>query len=102
MMPTPRKYACAAERQAAYRRRLAEQTQAQSKTIAIPAVPGHRRWQAMRNQCLFILNAAVGEMQAYHDQRSEQWRDSERGEALTDMMESIAEIVAALQDLDPA
>lgn len=98
-MPTPRKYTCAAERQAAYRRRLA-QSQAQSKMNQIPVVPGHRRWRAMRNQCISILNEARGEMQAYSDQRSEQWRDSERGEALVEMMESMAEVAEALQEID--
>ena len=100
-MPTPRKYTSAAQRQAAYRVRLAAQSQTQPKSNAIPVVPGYRRWRAMRNQCLCILDAAISEMEAYHDQRSDVWRDSERGEALTEMMESIAEIAAALRDLDP-
>lgn len=96
-MPTPRKYANAAERQAAYRRRLADQSQMKP----IPAVPGYRRWRAMRNECISILDAAIGEMQAYHDQRSDVWRDSEREEEFTEMMESMAEIATALRDLDP-
>lgn len=54
----------------------------------------------MRNQCISILNEARGEMQAYSDQRSEQWRDSERGEALVEMMESMAEVAEALQEID--
>ena len=55
----------------------------------------------MRNRCTSILDMAMGEMETYHDQRSDAWRDSERGEALTEMMESMAEIAAALRDLDP-
>lgn len=55
----------------------------------------------MRHQCLSILDAATGEMEAYHDQRSDTWQNSERGEAFTDMMESMAEIAAALRDLEP-
>jgi len=95
-MPTTRKYASAAERQAAYRRRLA----AQSQTKPIPSVPGQRRWRAMRSQCISILDAAAKEMEVYHDQRSDSWRDSERGEEFTEAMESMAEIAAALRDLD--
>lgn len=95
-MPTPRKYASAAQRQAAYRRRLA----AQSQMKPMPTVPGHRRWRTMRNQCTSILDAAVAEMEVYHDQRSDAWQDSERGEEFTEMMESMAEIAAALRDLD--
>ena len=55
----------------------------------------------MRSQCLSILEAVIGEMETHHDQRSEKWWDSERGEAFAEMMESIAEIAAALRDLDP-
>ena len=95
-MPTPRKYTSAAQRQAAYRQRCA----GQGNPAAIPLLPGHRRWKAMRKQSLSILDAAVGEMEAYHDQRSDAWRDSERGEALTEIMESMAEIVATLRDID--
>jgi len=99
-MPTLRKYANAAQRQAAYRRRLADQPQSKLVTTAIPPVPGLRRWRAMRNQCVSILDAAVGEMEIYHNQRSDAWQDSERGEEFTDMMESMAEIAAALRDID--
>lgn len=97
-MPTPKKYASAAQRQAAYRQRLAAQTQ--TKARAIPTMPGYRRWKVMRIQCLSILDALTGEMETYRDQRSEHWRDSERGEAFDEVVESIAEIVAALRDLD--
>jgi len=100
-MPRPRKYANAAARQAAYRRRLAAQSRSQPKASSIPAVPGHRRWRAMRNQCLSILDTALVEMGVYHDQRSDAWRDSECGEEFTEMMESMAEIAAQLRDLDP-
>lgn len=54
----------------------------------------------MKGRCLSILEAVTTEMETYHDQRSENWRDSERGEAFAEMMESIADIVAALRDLD--
>ncbi len=54
----------------------------------------------MRNQCVSILDAAAGEMEVYHNQRSDAWQDSERGEEFADMMESMAEIAAALRDID--
>ena len=100
-MPTPKKYASAAERQSAYRQRLAAQSQVEAKANAIPAAPGYRRWKIMRGRCLSILEAITTEMETYHDQRSENWRDSERGEAFDEVVESIAEIVAALRDLYP-
>jgi hypothetical protein len=95
-MPTPRKYASAADRQAAYRQRCLARTQAKP----IPTVQGHRRWYAMRCQCLSILDMAISEMDVYLDQRSDVWRDSERGEALVEMIESMTEIVTALRDID--
>lgn len=54
----------------------------------------------MRCQCLSILDTAIAEMDVYLDQRSDVWRDSERGEALVEMIESMTEIVAALRDID--
>lgn len=95
-MPTPRKYATAAEKQAAYRRRCAVQIQSEP----IPTVPGYRRWKAMRRQCLSILDTAIGEMEVYSDQRSDVWHDSERGETFAGIMDSVAEIATALRELD--
>lgn len=100
-MPTPKKYASAAQRQAAYRQRLAAQSQSETMAGATPAIPGYRRWKIMRGRCLSILETVTTEMETYHDQRSENWRDSERGEAFAEMIEAMTEIVAALRDLDP-
>jgi hypothetical protein len=54
----------------------------------------------MRSQCLSILDALTSEMETYRYQRSEQWSDSERGEAFDEVVESIAEIADALRELD--
>ena len=70
MMPTPKKYASAAQRQAAYRQRLAAQTQTQTKARAIPTMPGYRRWRVMRIECLSILEAVTTEMETYPNFRS--------------------------------
>jgi len=40
-------------------------------------------------------------MDAYNDQRSDAWRKSERGEAFAEIMVSMAEIAAALRELEP-
>ena len=95
-MPTPRKYANAAEKQAAYRHRIAAQTQ--SKTI--PPAPGYKRWKVMRSQSLCMIELVITEMETYYDQRSDAWQESQRGEALADMAESMAEIAASLRELD--
>lgn len=96
-MPTVRKYANAAERQAAYRRRCSARKREQMHPP--PATPSPRRWKAMTAQALRILETAVSEMESYHDQRSERWQDSERGEQFREMMESLEEITAVLRDI---
>ena len=95
-MPTPKKHANAAEKQAAYRRRYA--VQVQSKPI--PTVPGYRRWKAMRSKCLSILDMAISEMELYFDQRSDVWHDSGPAEAFAEIMDSMAEVAATLRELD--
>ena len=102
MMAAPRKHASAAARQAAYRQRCAAQIQAQldsGRAAAIPSMPGQRRWDAMRKQALCLLEHVASEMATHHEQRSERWQDSEKGEAFIEMMESIAEVADALREL---
>ena len=95
-MPTPKKYANAAARQAAYRQRLA----AQAYPKAIPPVPGYRRWNVMKSQSLLAIETMVAEMESYYDQRSESWQDSSRGEAFCEVIESMSDIAASLRDVD--
>jgi len=40
-------------------------------------------------------------MDIYLDQRSDAWRDSDRGEAFAETIEAMTEVVAALRDIDP-
>ena len=64
-MPTPRKYDNQAQRQAAYRARLA----AASKGMpAIPTIPPIKsgRWQAMMGTALAMLANIHREMDDYH------------------------------------
>ena len=53
----------------------------------------------MRKQALSILEQVTCEMETYHDQRSEAWRDSHRGEAFTELTESVAEAAEALREI---
>ena len=53
----------------------------------------------MRKQALSILEQVTGEMEVYSDQRSEAWRDSDRAEAFTELMESMTDIVEALKEI---
>jgi hypothetical protein len=90
-MPTPRKYATNAERQAAYRVRG---TATAPTEAPIPPAPGYRRWARMLRQVQGLLTAVTEEMATYWEARSAVWQESERGEAFTERLE----IVEALRD----
>jgi hypothetical protein len=104
-MPTPRKHSSAAEKQRAYRQR---QEHAHRELLAakglpplpvIPTMPGERRWAAMLEQTKATLRTMLDEMQAYQDERSEEWQESDRGEALRERiaaLEAIADEADAL------
>jgi hypothetical protein len=98
-MPTPRQYASAAQRQAAYRLRCREEGGLTRGVASLPSQPGRRRWAALCGRALSLVEQLGQEMEVYYDQRSEAWQESERGEALGEMMESVAEIAEALSEV---
>jgi hypothetical protein len=53
----------------------------------------------MIRQAQTLLETITVEMDAYYEERSESWKDSERGENLTERLESIEEIVTLIRDL---
>jgi hypothetical protein len=104
-MPTPRLYANPAARQAAYRQRRVE---ARSKELAakgLPAlprvanIPGSARWEGLVQQASLLLQAVHDEMEAYYDQRSETWRESEQGTTFLDRLQAVHDAREALEDL---
>src|SRR5580658_10550207 len=96
-MPQSRKYASRAAQQAAYRKRQAREREAllASKGLpllpAISTIPGHARWNAMLVYAQTLLTDAADEMQEYHDDRSEQWQDSAKAEAMLERVELLHE-----------
>lgn len=104
-MPTPRQYTNHAERQAAYRARLAAARKQEQETKGLPALPpvaslpGVARWQALSRQAVLLLDRAQEEMQAYYDQRSERWQESERGEAFLERLDALQELREAAEQL---
>ncbi len=94
-MPAQRKYATNAERQAAYRARRAIRERSRTPSPA----PGYRRWNTMIRQARTLLETAAAEMGAYYEERSESWKDSERGDAFMERQESMEEIILLLGDL---
>ncbi len=104
-MPTPRQHANNAAKQKAYRGRAAlerlreQRVKGLPTTPPIPTIPADRRWDAMLQQALAIVEMAKDEMDGYYTDRSETWQDGERGEALQARMEAIDEIVNNLNDV---
>jgi hypothetical protein len=105
-MPQPRKYETRSAQQAAYRQRraTAEQELLARKGLpllpAIPTLPGHVRWSAMIQQAHTLLSMAAEEIQSYHDDRSEPWREGQKAEALLAKLEHIQESMAPLQEIE--
>lgn len=100
-MPRPKKYANDAEKQAAYRARQAERVQAaiEGRRPVAPAlsnIPPEQRWKALLQDAQRTLETLRDEMQAYFDDRSEQWQESERGEALQERIEEIESMLETI------
>jgi hypothetical protein len=103
-MPQPRKYASAAERQAAFRDRRAAAWKTQMQAKGLPALPpittmpGTARWHGAIRTAHGLLTTVCHEMQTYADERSEPWQESERAQEFADRLTSIVEIPDALED----
>ena len=107
-MPQPRKkYANRArrsspptrKRQAGEQRRLHLASKGLPLLPAISAIPGHARWNAMLVHAQTLLIDAADEMQEYHDDRSEEWQDSEKAEAMLERVELLQEAAEQIQHL---
>lgn len=104
-MPTPKQYASAAERQAAYRQRQAQArtTEREAKGLPasppIPTMPSRERWNALQEQARVNLQTMVDEMQVYHDDRSQQWQESEKGEEFQERINVLESILTDLEGI---
>jgi len=105
-MPGPaRTYASNAARQAAYRRRCATTRCQEQQAAGLPPLPtivrrpGSARWRALIRQATQLVETAQAEMQTYYDERSESWRESERGEEFDERLEAVQEAQHALEEL---
>ena len=98
-----RKYESNAQRQAAYRLRMqhARNEQLSARSLpplpAIPAMPGNARWRDSLRQAHWLMETTASEMQAYSDERSEEWQEGDKGELFTNRTESLHDL---LEDLD--
>ena len=107
-MPPPRRYPDNATKQAAYRARQAQaRTQEQQAkglpvTPPLPTMPARARWQALLTHARLARETVQTEVQAYWDERSEAWQESDRGSALADELEQLGVVLDALAELAPA
>jgi hypothetical protein len=83
-----------AEKQRAYRER--QRLKALGHLPASPApcnIPAERRWKTALSQALRLLEQTRDEMQAYVDERTEDWQESERGEAMQERIETLDALI---------
>jgi hypothetical protein len=64
---------------------------------AIPAMPGAIRWSAALRSARSLIEQVGEEMQAYYDDRSDAWKESDRGETFAERQEAIANLVSELE-----
>lgn len=104
-MPTPRQHSSSAARQAAYRARQAEARQEEraAKGLppapAVPTMPGTARWAALIETARAAIETACEEMRSYHDDRSEEWQEGEKGAALQDRIDALEAVLGDLEGL---
>jgi hypothetical protein len=63
-------------------------------------MPGKARWASAIRQSRTLLDMVCEEMQNYHDDRSEVWKDSEKCEDFIGRLEAIQEIRDQLDAID--
>ena len=106
IVPTPRKYESNAARQKAHRagkaQAIKEQLAAKQFPGAapIPTIPSMTRWKALHSNAQAALEAMQDEMQAYYDERSEQWQESDKGQHFQDLLDQTEQARAGVDELD--
>ena len=104
-MPQPRRSADQAARQRAYRARQEQARLADQQAKGLPpapalsTLPSRARWQALIAHAQLALETARDEMQAYADERSDAWQQTERAAALADQIEALSTVLDDLETL---
>jgi hypothetical protein len=92
-----------AQKQAAYRDRLRLRALGQLPDSPAPCnIPAEKRWSAALSQALRLIEQTRDEIQAYADDRTEDWQESERGEAMQERIESLSSIIDEITDATAA
>lgn len=104
-MPQPAKYPSNAAPQAAYRARCQEAQKQQAKQCglpplpSLPSVPGTVRWRAALALAYALVEEICTQMQAYTEERSEAWQESERAQEMLTRLEALEEVREQMQTL---
>lgn len=104
-MPQPRLHESSAQRQAAYRQRVAQARQQQLTDRALPplptlpTVPGQVRWRTLLVQAQWCLTQVASEMQHYYEARSDAWQESEKATAFEARLEAVQAVLESLEEL---
>ncbi len=89
-----------AEKQQAYRDRLKQRALGNLPAAPILTnIPPERRWKALQDHARKALQTMHEEMEAYQGERSEEWQDSERGEAFQTRLDTVTELLDSLDEL---
>jgi hypothetical protein len=105
-MPTPKQYDSPAARQKAFRKRKAQAIKEQlaakqfPNAVAVSNIPSMIRWKALHSNAQAALEAMQSEMQAYYDERSEQWQESDKGQHFQDLLDQTEQARAGVDELD--
>jgi hypothetical protein len=103
-MPTPRQHTDNAAKQRAYRKRQATartaelQAKGLPNTAPIPTMPSEARWTAATTHAYETLNTVLAERQAYYNERSEQWQESDKGDEFQRRIDALESIVSDLAE----
>lgn len=104
-MPTPKKHANAAARNTAYRRRQEEARRQELQRKGLPAlppvptIPGEARWRKMLAEAGALLSMVVEERGDYYEDRSDEWQESDKGDAFQERSVAVTDILNAVDDL---
>jgi hypothetical protein len=104
-MPQPRLHANHAARQASYRHRLVQARREQLSAKGLPpfpsiaTMPGNARWTQAIEQAASMLTDVVDEMEEYYTDRSEIWREDDRGDTHQQRTEALQEVIEALEQV---
>jgi hypothetical protein len=107
-MPQRRIHASPAHRQAAYHHRCQEALRQQLQKQGLPAlpvlsnIPGTARWRQAITCAAHLLEVVGDEMEAYYEDRSEAWQESDRAEAFQERLEAVRDAQQAVEGLRDA